>query len=76
MLDGLAVSVLWLAPPASLCVLIPGRPVPSGSNLGMESCGTGSALKVQRETSRILFLAVSWILFLDGSGWVPLGPGI
>jgi hypothetical protein len=35
---------LWLVSPASLCVSTTGRPVLSRRNLGMERCGTGSAL--------------------------------
>ena len=35
---------LWLVPPANLCVSTPVRPVFSGRNLGMNSCGTGSDL--------------------------------
>ena len=35
--------LLWLVPPASLNVSTPQRPVLSRRNLGLESCGTGSA---------------------------------
>ena len=35
--------LLWLVPPAILCVNTPIRPVISRRNLDMESCGTGSA---------------------------------
>jgi hypothetical protein len=31
---------------------------------------------VQMEIGKILSPTVSWFLSLDGSGWVPLGPGI
>ena len=36
---------LWLVPSASLCVSTPRIPVLFGRNLGMESCGRGSALR-------------------------------
>jgi hypothetical protein len=42
-LVGFAVSECGLSLPISLCVSTPGRPVSPGRNLGMESCGTGSA---------------------------------
>jgi hypothetical protein len=40
----------WLVPPASLYVSTPQRPVLSGRNLGMESCGTDSALGCRQRT--------------------------
>ena len=59
---------LWLVPPESLCVSTLGRPVLSGENLGMENCGTGSALRCRWK------LVGSYSqLFL---GCVPLEPGI
>ena len=40
--------LLWLVPLASLCVVSPGRPILSGRNLGMVSCGSSSALGADR----------------------------
>ena len=74
-LTGLAVSDLWLIPPASLCVGTPGRPALSWWDLGMENCGTGSALGADG-TQRILSQAAPWFLCPDGSGQGPLQPGI
>ena len=71
---------LWLFPPASLCVSIPGRPVLSGKNLFMEGCGTGSAMGSDRtwmdpapccflvSVSRWLWVGPSWISNLSKNG--------
>ena len=73
MLVGLAVSNCGLSLP---CVSTPGRLFLCGRNLGIENCGTGSALGGQTETRRIQFPADPWFLCPDGSGRVSLGPGI
>ena len=61
---------LWLVPPVSLCVSTTGWPVLSGQNLGMESCGTESALGCRWKPEGFcpwLFLGSCVLMALGGS---------
>jgi hypothetical protein len=63
---------LWFFPCASLCVDTLGRPLLSRRNLGMESCGTVSALscrwKPEGFIPRLFLISVSWWLW-EGPSW-------
>jgi hypothetical protein len=61
---------LWLIPPTTLCVSTPGRPDLSVRNLGMKSCGPGSALGYRwkpEESWPWLFLASCVLMSLGRS---------
>jgi hypothetical protein len=60
---------LWLVPSESLCVRTPEIPALSGTNLGMESCGTGSVWVCRQKPEGScpqLFLGSCVLMSLDG----------